>query len=98
MQDVEPTPSVKKPAGHALHAERDVADRAVLAVFLGHGVGVPEPTGQKYPAGQPAPAQALAPDAGEKVPAGQPAQEEAPLLEKVPAGQNRQKDTLAAAG
>ena len=46
VQEVEPTLSEKKPLGQGTQAEREVADRAVEAVFLGQGVGLPEPAGQ----------------------------------------------------
>ena len=63
MQEVEPVKTVKNPGGQAAHAEKEVADNAVLAVFCGQGTGALEPAGQKDPPGQ-ALAHSVAPDEG----------------------------------
>lgn len=46
MHWVEPSLSVKNPPGHAPHAAAEAAEFAVLKVFMGQGVGKPDPAGQ----------------------------------------------------
>lgn len=46
VQKGDPSLSVKKPEGQAAHVEEDVAELATLKVFMGQGLGEPEPAGQ----------------------------------------------------
>jgi len=57
--------NVKKLEGHAVHAETEAAELAVLKVLSGQGLGASEPAGQYEPAGQGVRVHAATPVRGE---------------------------------